>query len=194
MTVGEFNKRLTKLEKDIIRKLPDQFIQAKGGFDIAATVSERVIQKSISGDGTKFSPYSTKPMLTSGTTDKGQSVWRGKKDKQWITIKKGGKNIRLFKLEGGYAELRRLEGFSNRSKNFWFTTEMWRMFGFKRAIKGARGFKIIYGGRTKDSQDKINWNSASEGKNILDMTKKEEVDVSNDISIWIDKMAKNNGI
>ena len=201
MTVGEFNKRLTAFEKSVIRKLPDQFIKAKAGFDIAAIVSERVIQKSVSGDGGHFSAYSTDPMLTSGTTVKSKRVWNEKagskakrRDLKWVTIQKGGKNIRLFELEGGYAELRRLEGFSNRYKNFWFTSEMWRGFGLKQATKSSQGFKLVYGGKTSEAQKKMNWNSEREGKNILDMTTGEETEISNNVSKWIDKMLKKNKI
>ena len=201
MTVEEFNKRLSSFESDVIKKLPDQFIKAKAGFDIAATVSERVIQKSVSGDGSHFSAYSTKPMLTSGTTVKSKSVWNAKASSKakrsnlkWVTIQKGGKNIRLFELEGGYAELRRLEGFSNRYKNFWFTTEMWRMFGLKQASKSNQGFKLIFAGKTSEAQKKMDENSAREGKNILDMTSGEVQEISDRTSSWIDTMLKKNKI
>jgi hypothetical protein len=194
MTVEEFNKRLTKLEKDIIGKLPGQFIQAKAGFDISAMVSDRVIQKSMSGDNTHFSAYSTRPMLTSGTTAKSQNVWRGKKDKKWVTIKKGAKNIHLFVLEGGYAEMRRLEGFSNRFKNFWFTTEMWRKFGLKRTTKNRNGFRLVFGGLTPEAQKKIDANTQREGKNILEMTKREVNSINANVSLWIDNMLRKNRI
>ena len=194
MTVEEFNKRLSSFEKDVIKKLPDQFIKAKAGFDIAATVSERVIQKSIGGDGSHFSAYSTRPMLTSGTTVKSKRVWSGKKDKKWVTVKSGGKNVHLFILEGGYAEMRRLEGFSNRYKNFWFTSEMWRKFGLKEATKGSQGFKLVFAGMTAEAQMKMDQNSAREGKNILDMTAIEVQQISDRTSKWMDMMLKNNKI
>jgi len=201
MTIEEFNKRLSKFEKDVIKKLPDQFIKAKAGFDVAATVSERVVQKSVSGDGSHFSAYSTRPMLTSGTTAKSKRVWNekaGTKEKRsklrWATIKSGGKNVHLFELSGGYAEMRRLEGFSNRYKNFWFTTEMWRMFGLKQATKSTQGFKLVFGGKNADAQKKMDENSAREGKNILDMTSGEVQQISDRTSVWVDKMLKNNKI
>lgn len=200
-TVEEFNKQLTAFEKDIIKKLPDQFIHATAGFDVAGLVKERVIQTSKSGDNTHFSPYSTKPMLTSGTTAKSKRVWNEKagsknkrSDLKWVTLKKGGKNVHLFELSGGYAELRRLEGFSNRFKNFWFTTEMWKKFGMIASMCTATGFKLRFGGKTPEAQKKIDANSAREGKNILEMTKGEVADVSDNVSTWMDEMLRKHKI
>lgn len=171
----EIDKLKTKLRTELAKDIVNIISQ-----DIVSMIENRVRDKGKDANGASFGPYSRKPMLTSGTTLKSRRVWRamaGTKKKRnslnWVTIKKGGKNIHLFELKGGYAQLRKLEGFTNKSKSFEFTGEMWRKFGVVRVSATSRGVTVTIGGKTTASQDKIDWNSEREGRSIIDISKQE---------------------
>ena len=173
MTLDETVRRLTEFKKN----LQSNLVRDLGkiiGVDIVSEIEKRVrdTQKDYREQG--FSRYSTRPMLTSGTTAKSRRVWQAvasskskRRNLDWVTIKRGGKNIRLFELKGGYAEMRRLEGFSNSRKSFEFTGEMWRKFGVKNTKVTDGKIVFILGGKTIAAQDKIDWNSEREGVNII---------------------------
>ena len=179
MNIDQVTKQIDKLKQkitvDLVRDFTNIIVQ-----DIIGLIQKRVVEQQKGADGSSFSRYSTRPMFTSGTTLKSRRVWNamaGTKGKRgslnWVTIKKGGKNIALFELKGGYAQLRKLEGFGNASKSFEFTGEMWRKFGVIRTTVTANGITITLGGKTEASQNKIDWNSAREGRSIIDISKKE---------------------
>lgn len=204
MTVDEFIVNLGKFEKRMIPSVYEAFIAPKIGFDIASTVRERVINKQISGDETNFGAYSTRPMLTSGTTIKSKNIWRQKaasktarRNLKWVTLKKAGKNIHLFELPGGYAELRRLEGFSNRNKSFWFRggyQSMWSNFKLINKNKTENNARFVFGGRTPEAQDLINYNSAREGKSIIAITERERKELIKHIDGLVENELKKAGI
>jgi len=204
LTVDEFNINLGKFEKNMIPEVWKAFISPKIGFDVASTVRERVINKQVSGNETNFGAYSTRPMLTSGTTIKSKNVWRQKASSKtarrklkWVTLKKGGKNIHLFELPGGYAELRRLEGFSNRNKSFWFrgsSASMWANFGLIENKKTPVMARFVFGGKTQEAQDLINYNSAREGKSIIAITENEKNKLVTHIDNLVGKELKKAGI
>jgi len=180
MNVNEATQQINKLKKklsvDLVKEITNII-----SHDVVGMIQKRVVEQNKDARGMLFSRYSSKPMLTSGTALKSRKVWRavaGSKSKRagldWVTIKKGGKNIRLFELKGGYAELRRIEGFGNANKSFEFTGEMWRKFGVTNVSVTTGKIKITLGGRTTASQDKIDWNSEREGKEIIDISQEEK--------------------
>ena len=81
-------------------------------------IKDRVIKTGQNAEGQYYPGYSTKPMLTnlskdvydvkngSNITNKARAEKYGSKKKRkelkWVTLQRGGKNIRLFELEGGY--------------------------------------------------------------------------------------------
>jgi len=163
--------------KEFRKKFSTDFVRDLGkvvGVDMVSEIEMRVRdnQKSCKGD---FSKYSRKPMLTSGNTLKSRRVWSAIPDdeKKWVTIKKGGKNIHLFELKGGYAELRSWEGFTNIYKSFEFTGEMWRKFGVTNTTVANGVITFTLGGKTTAAQDKIDYNSEREGINIIEPCKDE---------------------
>lgn len=179
MTADEAAKRFGRLEKLISRDLP-QFIQEIIAHNAVAMIHNRVVMRQKNYLGGSFSGYSKKPMLTSGTTAKSRRVWRrmasSKKKRRnldWVTLRRQGRNIHLFELKGGYAQMRRLEGFSNRNKSFEFTGQMWRGFGVKRVVKSGNAVIITLGGRDLESQKKIDANSKREGISIVNISDKE---------------------
>ena len=187
MTVDETIKRIEKLRralsKDLVRDIAKMVSQ-----DVVSMIEKRVRDQQKDSKGVSFGSYSRKPMLTSGETVKSRRVWNAvagskkkRSDLNWVTIKKGGKNIRLFELKGGYAELRRLEGFSNANKSFEFTGEMWRKFGVVRTTVTGNGITITLGGKTDAAQNKIDWNSEREGRSIIDISPAEVAHVQKKI-------------
>ena len=190
MTLDETVRRLTEFRK----KLQGNLVKDLGkivGVDMVSQIELRVrdTQKNWKGQG--FSRYSTRPMLTSGETLRGRKVWRkmansptARRKLNWVTIKKGGKNIHLFELKGGYMQLRQIEfGDSTpRNKTFEFTGEMWRKFGVTKTVVGDGVIRFTLGGKTTAAQDKIDWNSEREGMNIIAPSKEEEKDLQEDIN------------
>lgn len=174
-TIKQIDKLKQKVKTDLVAQLSQIIAQ-----DIVSVIQKRVRDNGKDSTGASFGKYSTTTMLTSGTTLKSRRVWRAvaaskkkRKNLNWVTIKKGGKNIRLFELKGGYAELRRLEGFSNAVKSFEFTGEMWRKFGIVRTTVTGNGIIFTLGGRTDASQNKIDRNSEREGRSIIDISQSE---------------------
>ena len=178
--------------KEFRKKLSTDFVKDLGkvvGVDTVSQIEMRVRDRQKKADGQSFSRYSTNPMLTSGTTVKSRRVWQSmasskskRRNLDWVTIKKGGKNIHLFELKGGYAQLRKLEGFSNANKSFEFTGEMWRKFGVKKTTVGNGVITFTLGGKTTAAQDKIDWNSEREGVNIIEPCKDEVLFLQNQIN------------
>ena len=179
MSPQEAAKRFARLQKMINKDLP-KFIQGRIAQNAVAMISQRVIHQQRNFLGGSFSNYSRKPMLTSGVTEKSKRVGQamaGSKQKRkalnWVTLRRQGRNIHLFELKGGYAQLRRLEGFSNAKKSFWFTSQMWRGFGVKKTGKTKNEVIVTLGGRTLESQKKIDANSRREGINIINISDNE---------------------
>ena len=178
--------------KEFRKKLSTDFVKDLGkvvGVDTVSQIEMRVRDRQKKADGQLFSRYSTSPMLTSGTTIKSKRVWQAlassktkRRSLDWVTIKKGGKNIHLFELKGGYAQLRKLEGFGNARKSFEFTGEMWRKFGVKKTTMGSGVITFTLGGKTTAAQDKIDWNSEREGVNIIEPGKEEVLFLQNQIN------------
>jgi hypothetical protein len=200
MTITEYNKNLENFRKSF-KGFMMKKVAAYAGADIRAQIENRVEQTQTDAHGGKFSKYSTEPMLTSGNTTKSKRVWteladskKKRKELSWVTLKKGGKNVHLFELPGGYAELRRLEGFSNANKSFEFTGIMWDQFDIVDAQIKNDGFLIRMGGVTDYSQNLINIHSEKEGIAIIDMSLKEQQDINKRVDEWILEFAKMNKI
>jgi hypothetical protein len=182
MTTKEFIYKSEKFEKEFIKKVYG-IVTEYAGAVLRARISDRVAMHETNSKGGKFSTYSKKPTLSSGTTILGKHVWRyytgtkgRKKAMEWRTVK--GRH--LFIVPGGYAEIRRLSGRLNTNKNYFLTGDMWEGFGIRNRKLLPNGFKITMGGTTADTkkkrgaQKKINWNSEREGISIIDANKQEE--------------------
>ena len=168
-----------ELDKLIRRDLPD-YINQIIAHDAVAMIHNRVVNQQRNYMGGSFSSYSRKPMLTSGRTAKSKRVFNAmasskarRKELDWVTIRSGGRNVHLFEIPGGYAQLRQIEGFSNPRKSFEFTGMMWRMFGVKKKTKSANSITVTLGGRTARSQRLIDENSRREGVSIVNISDSE---------------------
>ena len=76
--------------------------------DAVAMIRQRIIYSGVDAEGNKYDAYSVKPMLAncSGMAKTACTKIAGSKQKrrelEWVTLKRGGKNIRLFILPEGY--------------------------------------------------------------------------------------------
>jgi hypothetical protein len=202
MTITEYNKRLDNFSKNLPNAIFKKIAEYAKSV-IKGQVENRVEQTQTNSKGGKFSKYSTEPMLTSGNTLKSKNVWRkmaGSKSKRrelnWVTLKKKGKNIHLFEIPGGYAELRRLEGFTNPNKSFEFTGVMWDQFDILRSQSRIfkDGFLVRMGGTTEYSRELITKHSRDEGIDIIDMSKEEQKKLHQWVDKWILEECKKAGI
>ena len=200
MTPEEAGRRFQKLLDMINRELPT-FIKETTALNASAAVALRVQQTGKDFRGNSFKPYSTKPILTSGTTSKGKNVWRAmgsaetrKRGLNWVTIKRQGKNIHLFELKGGYKQLRRLEGLQTAHKDFSFSQVMWNSYGVKRTVNTNNEVVVTIGGKTQDSQDRINWNSKREGVEIINISDQELKKLAKNLDKQIQKYINKVGL
>lgn len=156
MTFQQAFERLERLE----RELPQRFADAAriAALDLAASVSDRVIETGQSATGQRFTPYSTRPM----------QAWRlwGKSATQVAEQKV--RALARQKKTLSYAEFRRLNGRPDNFKNFSFTNAMWRDFGVVNVQVNGTQIEIKIGGKTEQSRRKITENSEREGVNIVE--------------------------
>jgi len=200
MTPDEAANRFQKLLDMINRDLP-VYIKETLAHDASAAVALRVQQTGKNFRGGSFKSYSTKPMLTSGTTAKSKSVWNklassktSRRDLDWVTIKRRGKNVHLFELKGGYKQLRQLEGLQTAHKDFSFSQVMWNSYGVKRTVNTNNEVVVTIGGKTQDSQDRINWNSKREGVEIINISDQELKKLAKNLDKQIQKYINKVGL
>jgi len=96
-----------------------------------AMIKDRVIKTGQNAEGEQFDPYSTTPMLTNcsqmtqAACQKKTGSKAKRKELKWVTLKRGGKSVRLFELAGGYKEFRELHGRQTGFVDFAFSGKMW---------------------------------------------------------------------
>lgn len=196
MTVKEFESKSKNLERAITTKMFD-IVAAYAGLTMVSQISNRVIDTQTNAKGSKFPRYSDKPVLSSGTTERGKHVWNKlassktkRKQLEWVTVN----GHKLFVVPGGYAEIRRLSGELNTNKNFFWTGEMWKKFGITKKQRTKTGFRIRLAGLNAEAQKKMDENSRREGINILDLTQQEEKELAQYIDTWIDGEIRKAGL
>lgn len=96
-----------------------------------AMIKKRVIERGENAQGEQYDPYSTTPMLTNcsqmtqAACQKKIGSKAKRKELKWVTLKRGGKSVRLFELAGGYKEFRELHGRQTGFVDFAFSGKMW---------------------------------------------------------------------
>lgn len=153
MTIQEIN---TKFQNVINELKGDAMgnIMVNLGSDALALIRKRILETGVNAEGQKYAPYSNKPMLSgcSNWLNKSKCTAHiGSKSKQkknrkksaytkyleaesgafelkWVTLKRGGKNIRLYEIYGGYKEFRELNLGPGHSSyvDFMFSGRMWQ--------------------------------------------------------------------
>ena len=130
MTIQELNTALDGVAKDLQGNSLGN-IMVKIGSDARYMIDNRVRTTGTNAEGQKYAPYSTTSMLAncSSMTTGACSQIAGSKAKRrelkWVTLQKGGRNIRLFELPGGYKQYRELHNHQTGFVDFAFTNRMW---------------------------------------------------------------------
>lgn len=173
MTIDEQIAALDELINYIQIELP-KFAEQVAANDLAALVTNRVVQRGENYQGGQFSAYSTKTVAA-------YRFW-GKSRTQ--AAERRVRAASRSKTSLSYQTFREINNLNTSPKNFEFTGEMWRKFGIVRSVLGPV-FKISLGGTTKAAQDKIDANSQQEGISIIENNPQEELAVQNAISEWL---------
>ena len=176
MTLDEYINKLENALQQIEREGERQV--AIAGADIAALVTNRVIQKGENADGGKFTPYSNTPVPAYWYIGKGR---RNASDSAVKAKAKKGEKI-------SYKEFRQLNGLNVAFKNFEFTGAMWRNFRVLRVEQSGFKFSAIIGGAIPMEQNKIDWLSKQEGRIIIEPNEKELQIVTANLTRWLNSL------
>ncbi len=187
--------------RDTIRKIQSGQgeIMADLGMTAISLIKRRVIETGKNAEGEEFKPYSTRPMLancSSMTTSACSQIASSKakrRELKWVTIKKAGKNIRLFELPKGYKEYRDLHGRQTGHVDFSFTGRMWDNISLiSDYSQHERGVAII-GAKSEDDKNKLKGNTKRRG-DILDLSDSEIEKLKNIYGLKILNVFKENGL
>jgi len=178
MDIYDQIRRFDELSSYITNELP-VFAQQVAANDLAALVTNRVVQKGENYKGSPFSAYSTNTV----------AAWRfwGKSRTQAAE-----KRVRALSRARGalsYKGFRELNNLETSKKNFEFTGEMWRKFGIVRVDISGQRFTVSLGGTSPAAQDKIDENSAREGISIIEANEREEAIVQASVNGWLNRNA-----
>jgi hypothetical protein len=160
--LGDFIRRFDATILDIEHDQGKLLLEA--AMDAKATVIKRIIETGINHEGGRFgSPnnpggYSRKPMLVNGSSfwkKSGNESIAGSKEKRkelkWVTIKKGGRTIKLYELEGGYEQFRQLQGRQTAHVDFSYTGRMWA----NTDIISKSENKVVIGAQSEENRKKM---------------------------------------
>jgi hypothetical protein len=173
--ISEFDRKVLLIKSGMEAKLVKT-----AGFDMVALVTDRVVQKGVSADGSRFSAYSDRPMNAKKL--KGKSRRDSAEKRVQSAIKEG--------VLMSYREFREINGLKTDKKNFEFTGEMWRKFGVVRYSYSAGKFELVFGGKTAEAKKKLAKNSKREGKDISEPSKSEIKVVVDNLNNWVNSILK----
>ena len=172
MTSQQFISDLEAVKRAIIAELPDQV--ERMGFDLAAIVKKRVVEKGKDSEGGSFTAYSSTQLPA--WFFKGKS--RNNSGESAVTaLAKQGEKM-------SYKDFRRVNGLNAGMKNFEFTGEMWRGVVVEVQEGGTAATLTIQGG-TAPSEDRLKWHSEREKTNLLDPSKEELTLASRGLIKWL---------
>jgi Tfp pilus assembly protein PilV len=151
-------------------------------------MKNRILQRGMNADNQKYDPYSTAPMLTncSAMTDAACAKTKTK-DKKWVTLKRGGRNIRLFELAGGYKEFRELHGRQTGFVDFAFSGRMWADVQIVDTKFGKNTATATIGTLTDEQNKKLAGNTARRG-DILELSDEEIAKLGEIVTKRIDNL------
>lgn len=183
MNIDEFIDKITDLGEQISSKLPD--ITQAAALDATATIKNRIIQNGISADGVKFKGYSEKEV---------PSFFFFSSSNKKLKKDEFGENILEQNDFLSYKKWREENGLQTDHVDLTFTGDMFRNLGIvKTGLTSKDVYVVEVGGKTEDSQDKIDWNS-DRYKDILRLSKDEEKLLSKVADEEITRIIKNIGV
>jgi hypothetical protein len=168
------------------------------GGDALRMIADRIIKRGENAEGGQFPPYSTKPMLSGcsnfinktsctqfiGSKTKQKKARKrseyerylaaesGEFETKWITIKKGGKNVHLFEIPGGYKQFRELNGRQTQWVDFSFSGDMWRDISIISDTSEHNSGVVRIGAKRAENDDKLEGNTKRKGE-ILKLSNEE---------------------
>jgi len=185
MTPEEVAQNMNKVAFSIERAFGD--IMKRAAFNALATLRNRVQTSGVNAEGSKFPPYSTRPMLTNcaSMTQAACAAKTGNEDKRkklkWVTLQRGGRSVRLFELEGGYAEYRDLHGRQTSFVDFTFSGKMWANISLVSSDEEHQKGVARITAPNEDEYKKLEGNTNRKGT-ILDLNPAEVQDIADIIS------------
>ena len=121
-----FNNIIRDIESDGMGR-----VMVQVGSAALALIRDRVQKTGQDAEGGQYKPYSTKPMLSGcknmlkGSCEKVIGSKEKRREKKWVTLQSGGKNVHLFEIPGGYKEFREINGRQTGFVDFSFSGRMW---------------------------------------------------------------------
>jgi len=171
-TPDEFAKHLNEAIKATLNALPE-IIDTQAN-DAKALIKERIKQKGYgvneSGQEIAFKPYSKNKLPLYFFENSGTKTSQKKLKQKKI---KGEPNP--YKDGISYEEWRVLNGKQVDHRDLIFTGEMFRRLDIVNRNKSEKGYTVTVGGIDESTDNKLEWNSKSNGiGNVLRLSKQEE--------------------
>lgn len=188
---NKFDKIIQNLKSDYLGK-----VMVRVGVTALTMIKKRVTETGINAEGQKFAPYSTKPTLIGCSTFVQKAVCDsllGSKEKrkqlEWRTVN----SHRLAILNGGYKEIRRLQGRRTDITNFSLTNEMWNDINVVSNYSQHERGEAIIAAKTQINKDKLEGNTKKRG-DILDLSEKEQAELVRLFDLTTLRVFKENGL
>lgn len=156
--------------------------------DLRASNLRRIHNEGLAVDETSIGSYSTKPILAgskSFRTKTGSNRAFSKEimaNSEWKTIKRGNKNYRLMVIQGGYKDIRALDGDETNYVNLQRTRRLFKSLKMvQEGVDWLIGFADDYGRSVSEGQEK-KW-----GKKIWGVTKSDERQIEITVNEFLKK-------
>ena len=174
-------------------------IMIKLAEDATAMIKNRIINSGRDAQGQLYPAYSTTPMLTncSALTNSACKQKTGSKKKrkelEWVTIKKGGKNVRLFELPGGYKEFRELHGRQTGFVDFAFSGRMWDSVQVVSSAAEHQKGQARISALSAEQMKKLEGHTERKGV-LLDLSDEEVAILQEQVTNWVSDLVKKSGL
>ena len=172
-------------------------------YQLAAVALQRISQrwreKGTAPDGAAYKPYSSTPTLIGGKSflskgkadtffSKNKNVKGEEKKLEWFTV--NGHHLAL--LKGGYKQLRREQGLQVAHKDFIYRAELIKALKPIKTVRTETGFLTEAGVLPNDKANemKLLGNEKREGKELLNVTKEEEAELTKMADTFIEGYLK----
>jgi len=200
MTPEESIRRLQKTTNDLVTNYNGE-LMVNIGIEARKMIYDRVTTTGVNAKGSKFAPYSTKPMLSgcSGFVNKSScSTLLSSKEKrrgfEWRKVGVGTAKMRsLFILPGGYKQWRQLQGRQTAYVDFSMTNRMWANINLISTSGDHRKGIAIIGARNEEEKKKLAGNTKRRG-DILDLRMSEVEELMKTYNLGVLQVFRNNGL
>jgi hypothetical protein len=195
VTFQEYDKKLNGVIKDLETGAHGQ-VMVEMALNALTLIKQRVQTKGVDSGGSKYKPYSTKPMLVGGKSFIQKSAAsallgskKKRKDLEWRTV--NGHKLAL--LPGGYKQFRDMQGRQTSFVDFTFTGGMWKDINVvSKTTDHQKGLAII-GARNAKYKDVLAGNTKRKG-DILDLSHQEIEQLKTSYNLGVLKIFRNNGL